>query len=64
MLSRRNELMERHLDLVCNSLFPEKKQQERVLSITSFIARYGIGTIPRLVKGLSLDTREHQVVQL
>jgi uncharacterized protein YllA (UPF0747 family) len=63
-VSRRNELMESHLDLVCNSLFPEKKQQERVLSITSFIARYGIGTIPRLVKGLSLDTREHQVVQL
>ena len=63
-VSRRNELIERYLDLVCNSLFPEKKQQERVLNISSFIARYGMGTIPRLVEGLSLDTREHQVVQL
>jgi uncharacterized protein YllA (UPF0747 family) len=62
--SRRNELIERHLDAVCNSLFPEKKQQERVLNISSFISRYGLAVIPRLEDSLSLDTREHQVVQL
>jgi hypothetical protein len=56
--------MERHLDAVCNSLFPEKKQQERVLNISSFVSRYGLGVIPRLVESLSLDTREHQVVEL
>jgi bacillithiol synthase len=62
--SRRSELIERHLDAVCNSLFPEKKQQERVLNISSFVSRYGVGVVPRLVESLSLDTREHQVVEL
>jgi bacillithiol synthase len=63
-VSRRNELMERHLEAICNSLSPEKKQQERVLNVSSFIARYGAGVIPRLLEILSLDTREHQVVEL
>ena len=63
-VSRRNETLERHLDAMCNSLFPEKKQQERVLNISSFIARYGPGMIPRLLDSLSLDTREHQVVPI
>jgi uncharacterized protein YllA (UPF0747 family) len=62
--ARRNELIERHLDAVCNSLFPEKKQQERVLNITSFAARYGLAVVPRLLDSLNLDTREHQVVEL
>jgi len=63
-VSRRNELMERHLEAICNSLSPEKKQQERVLNVSSFIARYGAGVIARLLAILSLDTREHQVVEL
>lgn len=63
-VSRRNELLERHIDALSNSLFPEKKQQERMLNVSSFLARYGIGLIPRLRDGLSLDTREHQVVEL
>jgi uncharacterized protein YllA (UPF0747 family) len=63
-VSRRNETVERHLDAMCNSLFPEKKQQERLLNVGSFIARYGLGMIPRLLDSLSLDTREHQVVEL
>jgi uncharacterized protein YllA (UPF0747 family) len=63
-VSRRNELLDRHIDAICNSLFPEKKQQERILNVSSFVARYGIGMIPRLRDSLSLDTREHQVVEL
>jgi uncharacterized protein YllA (UPF0747 family) len=63
-VSRRNELLDRHIDAICNSLFPEKKQQERILNVSSFVARYGIGMIPRLRESLSLDTREHQVVEL
>jgi len=63
-VARRNETLERHLDAMCNSLFPEKKQQERVLNISSFIARYGLESIPRLLNSLSLDSREHQVVEL
>jgi uncharacterized protein YllA (UPF0747 family) len=63
-VSRRNETIERHVETMSNALFPEKHQQERILNITSFIARYGLGIIPRLIEGLSLDTREHQVVEL
>ena len=63
-VARRNETIERHLDTICNSLFPEKKQQERILNIGSFIARYGLSVIPRLTDSLSLDTSEHQVVAL
>src|SRR5262245_57083669 len=36
--ARRNETLERHLDTLVNSVFPEKKLQERVLNIASFVA--------------------------
>jgi bacillithiol synthase len=62
--ARRNEMLERHLELITNSLFPEKKLQERLLNITSFVVRYGLGLIRRLETQLDLDSREHQVVQI
>ena len=63
-VSRRNDVIERHLDSMCNSLFPEKKQQERMINISSFVARFGPQIVSRLTDSLSLDTREHQVVEL
>lgn len=63
-VARRDETIERHLDAICNSLYPEKKPQERVINIASFIARYGRGVLPRLMERLSLDVREHQVVEI
>jgi uncharacterized protein YllA (UPF0747 family) len=62
--ARRNETLERHLDAIGNSLFPEKKLQERVLNITSFLARYGLSIIARLEQVLDLDSREHQVIDI
>jgi len=62
--ARRNETLERHLDTIGNSLFPEKKLQERVLNITSFLVRYGLAFLPRLEETLSLDSRAHQVVEI
>ncbi len=62
--ARRNETLERHLDAITNSLFPEKKLQERVINITSFLARYGLGFIRRLEGALDLDSREHQVIEI
>ncbi|MBI2149087.1 MAG: bacillithiol biosynthesis BshC [Acidobacteria bacterium] len=62
--ARRNEMLERHLETIGNSFFPEKKLQERVINITSFLARYGFGFIGRLEEALSLDSREHQVVDI
>ena len=62
--ARRNETLERHLETIGNSLFPEKKLQERVLNITSFLVRYGLSFLPRLEQVLELDSREHQVVEI
>jgi uncharacterized protein YllA (UPF0747 family) len=62
--ARRNETLERQLDTVTNSIFPEKKLQERVINITSYLVRYGMGFVPRLEAELSLDSREHQVIQI
>src|SRR6266571_3168509 len=62
--ARRNETLERHLDTIGNSLFPEKKLQERVLNVTSFLVRYGLAFLPRLEETLSLDSRAHQVVEI
>jgi uncharacterized protein YllA (UPF0747 family) len=62
--ARRNETLERQLDTVTNSIFPEKKLQERVINITSFLVRYGMGFIHLLERELDLDSREHQVIQI
>jgi uncharacterized protein YllA (UPF0747 family) len=63
-VARRDETIDRHLDSICNSLFPEKKPQERVINVTSFLARYGMGVLPLLAERLSIDTHEHQVVEI
>jgi len=62
--ARRNETLERHLDSITNTLFPEKKLQERVINITSFLVRYGMSFIQRLENELDLDSREHQVIEI
>jgi uncharacterized protein YllA (UPF0747 family) len=62
--ARRNDTMERQLDSIANSLFPEKKLQERVINITSFLARYGFGFTRQVEEALSLDSREHQVIEI
>ncbi len=62
--ARRNELLDRHLDAVANSLYPEKKLQERVINVTSFLVRYGRGFVGRLESALSLDSTEHQVIEI
>ena len=62
--ARRNETMERQLESITNSIFPEKKLQERVINISSFLVRYGFGFTRRLEEALSLDSREHQVIEI
>jgi uncharacterized protein YllA (UPF0747 family) len=62
--ARRNETLERQLEAIANSIYPEKKLQERVLNITSFLARYGLSILPHLEQALDLDSREHQVIEI
>jgi bacillithiol synthase len=62
--TRRNEVMDRQLELICTALFPEKKLQERQLNVATFIARYGMNFIRGLADSLSLDSTQHQVIDL
>jgi uncharacterized protein YllA (UPF0747 family) len=62
--ARRNETLDRHLDSIMNSLFPEKKLQERLINITSFLVRYGLRFIGQLEGALDLDSTEHQVIEI
>jgi uncharacterized protein YllA (UPF0747 family) len=62
--ARRNDTLERQLEAISNSVFPEKKLQERVLNITSFLVRYGLSVIPRWEQVLDLDSRKHQIIEI
>jgi uncharacterized protein YllA (UPF0747 family) len=62
--TRRDETLARHLDAIANSLFPDGKFQERILNVTSFLSRYGIGIIRSLDESLNLDSRLHQLVEV
>ena len=63
-VAKRNDTMERHLEAIVNSLFPERKLQERVINITSFLARYGLRITEGLENTLNLEAREHQLVEI
>lgn len=62
--ARRNATLERQLEMALDSLYPERKLQERVINVTSFLVRYGLGFVEWLDGQVSLDTQEHQVVSL
>jgi bacillithiol synthase len=62
--AKRNDLMEKHLEAIANSLFPEKKLQERQLNVTSFVGRYGSAFLKHLENAVSLNPSEHQIVEL
>jgi uncharacterized protein YllA (UPF0747 family) len=62
--ARRDEMLARHLDGIGNSLFPDRKFQERMLNVTSFLSRNGTGLIRSLDESLSLDSTKHQLVEI
>jgi len=62
--TRQDEMLARHVDGIGNSLFPDRKFQERILNVTSFLSRYGIRMIRSLDESLSLDSRQHQLVEI
>lgn len=61
---RRSAMLTRHRDQLSNSIFPDRKLQERSLNVFSFIGRYGPAFISLLGEGLSLETVDHQVLEL
>jgi len=62
--ARRDEMLARHIDGIGSSLFPDGKFQERVLNVTSFLSRYGTGILRSLDESLSLDSTQHQLVEI
>jgi bacillithiol biosynthesis cysteine-adding enzyme BshC len=56
--------LERHLDILLNSLYPDRNLQERRLSFLNFVAREGRGLVPRLLEQLQSPCRDHQVIFL
>ncbi|MGH9804852.1 MAG: bacillithiol biosynthesis cysteine-adding enzyme BshC [Candidatus Acidiferrales bacterium] len=57
----RTEVVERHLDSLFNSLYPERALQERRLNFLSFVARHGRELVARLFEQASFPCRDHQV---
>jgi uncharacterized protein YllA (UPF0747 family) len=62
--TRRNETLERQIESIMNSIYPDKKLQERVINVSSFLVRYGFNFIRLVDEALSLDPREHQVIEI
>lgn len=62
--SRGGEILERQLNTLTNRLYPDRKLQERVLNVTSFLVRYGLNLVPMMDERLDLDGSVHQVIEL
>ena len=68
VLSRQHEdtrdAIEKRLRRVQNSLAPDRKHQERVLNVFSFLFSYGWELIPKLVQELDVDSFTMQEIEL
>lgn len=62
--SRRHEVLDRQLNALSTRVFPERKLQERVVNVVSFLVRYGLNLVPMMDSEMELDGCVHQVVEL
>jgi bacillithiol synthase len=61
---RQTEVLGRHADLLCNSLYPNKTLQEREIAGIYFVARHGAEFLQGLYDTISTDCLEHQMIFL
>jgi uncharacterized protein YllA (UPF0747 family) len=61
---RQTEVLGRHADLLCNSLYPNKTLQEREIAGIHFIGRYGSEFLRELYDTIHSDCLDHQVISL
>ncbi len=59
---RQTEVLGRHADLLCNSLYPNKTLQEREIAGIHFIARHGREFLSGLYDAIHPDCLDHQVI--
>jgi len=60
----REGLVDRHLDILLNALYPGRGLQERQISFLNFVAREGQSLVPRLLEQIQTQGRDHQVIFL
>ncbi len=61
---RQTEVLGRHADLLCNSLYPNKTLQEREIAGIYFLGRYGTEFLRDLYDTIHSDCLDHQVISL
>jgi bacillithiol biosynthesis cysteine-adding enzyme BshC len=61
---RQTEILGRHADLLCNSLYPNKTLQEREIAGVYFVGRYGMEFVRELYDTIHSDCLDHQVISL
>jgi bacillithiol synthase len=61
---RQTEVLGRHAELLCNSLYPNKVLQEREIAGIYFVARHGAEFLRGLCDTIHTDCVDHQVISL
>jgi bacillithiol biosynthesis cysteine-adding enzyme BshC len=59
---RQTEVLGRHADLLCNSLYPNKTLQEREIAGIYFVARHGTEFLRGLYDAIQTECLDHQVI--
>ncbi len=61
---RKNSTSIRQLDKITNNLYPNQNYQERVFNWTHFVNKYGFDFITWLFAELSIEDRNHQILEM
>ena len=61
---RQSEVLNRHADLLCSALYPDKILQEREIPGIYFLSRYGTELLHGLYDAIHTDCLDHQVITL
>jgi bacillithiol biosynthesis cysteine-adding enzyme BshC len=60
----RVETVRSQIDRLCTSLMPDKKPQERVYCVLSFLFEYGWELVPRLMREIDVESFKLNVIEL
>ena len=60
----RTEIVDHHLEILLNALYPHRGLQERRMNFLSVVARQGQGVLERLLAQVDFPCRDHQVILL
>jgi uncharacterized protein YllA (UPF0747 family) len=61
---RRNERAAADAAYLNGLIYPEKHLQERFYSILPFLARHGLNVVDRVAEALTMDCRDHRIIEL